>query len=76
VAQTLESMQTYYHQHHEFFISRGLPNFNHPQLLPLRFPVAQLIEIMPREQLLDQIKQNQYITRVYIDETMHHSNSR
>lgn len=76
VAQTLESMQTYYYQHHEFFKSRDLPNFNHPQLLPLRFPVAQLIETMPREQLLDQIKQHQYITRVYIDETMHHSNSR
>lgn len=76
VAEALESMQTYYHQHHEFFKSRGLPNFNHPQLLPLRFPVAQLIETMPREQLLDQIRQHQYITRVYIDETMHHSNSR
>ena len=76
VAKKLESMQTYYYQHHEFFKSRGLPNFNHPQLLPLRFPVAQLIETMPREQLLDQIRPHQYITRVYIDETMHHSNSR
>jgi hypothetical protein len=62
----LAGMQNYYNTHQEFFQSRGYTKFNDPRLLPLRFPVAQLIETMPREQLLEEIKQQQYINRVYI----------
>jgi hypothetical protein len=62
----LNNMQTYYVAHQDFFKKRGYNTFNDPRLLPLRFPVAQLIETMPREQLLQEIKQRQQVSRVYI----------
>jgi hypothetical protein len=62
----LSNMQTYYVAHQDFFKQRGYSTFNDPRLLPLRFPVAQLIETMPREQLLQEIKQRQQVSQVYI----------
>lgn len=62
----LNHMRDYYNQRQEFFQQQGYTTFNDPRLLPLRFPVAQLIETMPREQLLEEIKQQQYVNRVYI----------
>jgi len=62
----LVRMREYYNTHQEFFQSRGYTKFDDPRLLPLRFPVAQLIETMPRQQLLTEIKQRQYVSRVYI----------
>lgn len=67
-------MQQYYLQHYDFFVSRGLSQFDHVKLQPLQFPVAQLIETVSREQQIQDIKQRQFITKVYIDETMHHTN--
>jgi hypothetical protein len=62
----LERMQQYYNTQQQFFQSRGYTTFNDPRLLPLRFPVAQLIETMPREQLLQEIQQRQQVSQVYI----------
>jgi len=62
----LENMREYYHTHQDFFKAQGYSEFNDPRLLPLRFPVAQLVETMPREQLLQEIKQRQQVSRVYI----------
>jgi hypothetical protein len=62
----LDSMQTYYNVHQEFFKKLGYDSLHDPRLLPLRFPVAQLIETMPREQLLQEIKQRQQVSRVYV----------
>jgi len=62
----LENMQLYYNSHLEYFQKQGYNKFDDPRLLPLRFPVAQLIETMPRQQLLEEIKQRQYVNRVYI----------
>jgi hypothetical protein len=62
----LKSMQEYYNTHQEFFKSQGYDKFNDPRLLPLRFPVAQLVETMSRDQLLEEIKQRQHVSRVYI----------
>lgn len=62
----LQLMQDYYSTHQNFFQSQGYHKFNDPKLLPLRFPVAQLIESMPREQLLQEIQQRQHVSRVYI----------
>jgi hypothetical protein len=76
VDKVLQNMQQYYQAHRDFFIERSLLDFNHVKLLPLQFPVAKLIETVPREQLFKDIQQRQHVTRVYIDETMHHSNSR
>lgn len=62
----LLTMQEYYNTRQDFFKSCGYTTFNDPRLLPLRFPVAQLVETMSREQLLEEIKQRQHVSRVYI----------
>jgi hypothetical protein len=69
-AQTLDkhraSMQQYYNKHQEFFHSRGFGSFDDIRLQPLRFPVAQLIETMPRTQLLQEIAARQQVTNIHI----------
>ena len=72
----LQNMQQYYQAHRDFFAERGYQQFDHVKLQPLQFPVARIIETVPREQLIKHIQQRQLVTRVYIDETMHHTNSR
>ncbi len=67
IANKLQRMEEYYYQHLEFFKSRGYPTFQDSRLLPLRFPVAKLIDTMPREQLLKEIQLRQYVTKVYIE---------
>ena len=66
VADKLVRMQAYYNQHREFFFDQGFVTFQDPRLLPLRFPVAELIETMPRHELLAAIRQQQQITQVNI----------
>jgi hypothetical protein len=56
----------YFNQHIDFFHNRGYNSYHDPRLLPLRFPVAQLVETMPREQLLEEIRKRQTVTKVYI----------
>ena len=72
----LQNMQQYYKEHYDFFAERGYQSFDHVKLQPLQFPVAKIIETVPREQLIKDIQQRQLVTRVYIDETMHHPDSR
>jgi hypothetical protein len=48
----------------EFFKNKGYTQFQDPRLLPLRFPVAELIETQPRDQLIEAIKQHQHVTQV------------
>jgi len=66
VSDKLVRMQDYYNQHREFFFDQGYTTFQDPRMLPLRFPVAQLVETMPRDQLLEQIRQRQTVTQVTI----------
>lgn len=66
VADKLARMQAYYNQHREFFFDQGFTTFQDPRLLPLRFPVAQLIETMPRHELIAAIRQYQQVTQVTI----------
>jgi hypothetical protein len=66
VADKLVRMQAYYNQHREFFFDQGFVTFQDPRLLPLRFPVAELIETMPRHELLTAISQHQQVTQVTI----------
>jgi hypothetical protein len=70
----LKNMQQYYQEHYDFFAERGYQQFDHVKLQPLQFPVASIIETVPREQIINNIQQRQLVTRVYIDETMHHTN--
>jgi hypothetical protein len=67
VDSTLENMLQYYIKNQEFFNSQGFAKFEDPRLLPLRFPVAELIETLPRDQLLKEIAQRQSITKVYFE---------
>jgi len=64
LSEKLCRMQEYYNQHRDFFFDQGFTTFQDPRLLPLRFPVAELIETVPRDQLLHKIAQRQHITRV------------
>jgi hypothetical protein len=66
LSEKLCRMQEYYKQHREFFFDQGFTTFQDPRLLPLRFPVAQLKETMPREQLLTEIQRRQHVSKVYI----------
>ena len=67
VQNKIASMKEHYAAHQKFFYSRGYDRFDDPRLLPLRFPVAQLIETIPREQLLKEIQQRQHVAKVYIE---------
>ena len=66
IAKRLAHMEQYYQQHQEFFCKQGYTKFDHPRLLPFKFPVAELIENMPRQQLIDKIRQHQVVTKVEI----------
>jgi hypothetical protein len=59
-------MQHYYTTHQQFFHSRGFVSFDDPLLQPLRFPVAQLIDTMPRDRLLQEIAARQHVSQVQI----------
>jgi len=65
-AMTRARMQHFYDTHQQFFHSRGFVSFDDPLLQPLRFPVAQLIETMPRAQLLQEIAARQHVSQVQI----------
>ena len=64
VSEKLCRMQDYYNQHRGFFLDRGFVTFQDPRLLPLRFPVAELIETMSKQQLIQEISKRQHITQV------------
>ena len=62
----LNSMKTYYNTHKKFFNKYRFTDFNDPRLLPLKFPVAELANPYDKEKLLDQIRQRQYVNKIYI----------
>lgn len=57
-------MKRYYQEHHGFFVERGYNSFDDPRLLPLRFPVAELITLRDEAFLIEAIAQQQHITQV------------
>lgn len=67
IAEKIARMKEYYLNHSTFFHTCGYTEFQDSRLLPLRFPVAELIETMPREQLLKEIQQRQRVTKVTIE---------
>jgi len=66
-AHTSIEMQKYFDCNLDFFKRHGYTEFNHPRLLPLRFPLAQLVETIPRDQILKEIQERQLITKVYLE---------
>jgi len=60
----LINIKTYYQQHQDFFFEHGYTVVDDPRLLPLRFPVAKLIETQDRDQLIKAVAQKQHITNI------------
>ena len=65
--QKIQRMKQYHAQQQDFFQSNGHPEFDNPRLLPLKFPVAQLVTDLSREQIIADIAARQHINRVYIE---------
>jgi hypothetical protein len=59
-------MRQYFTQHREFFFEQGYASFEDPRLLPLRFPVAELISQQHPTELIAAVAEQQYITQVIL----------
>jgi hypothetical protein len=57
-------MRDYFQQHREFFFEKGYTTIDDPRLLPLRFPVAELIYKEDPAILVQAMAQRQHITQV------------
>ena len=60
-------MAKYMRAHEKFFLDRGIENVYNTRALPLRFPLAELVETQSRNALIAEIAQRQHIKRVYIE---------
>ena len=60
----LPAMEHYFQQHREFFVAQGIENVYNTQVLPMRYPVADLEDSRSPAELISLIAQRQYITRV------------
>jgi len=60
-------MAKYIKEHTQFFLDQGIDTVYNTRALPLRFPLAQLVETRSRSALLAEIAQYQYIKRVTIE---------
>jgi len=63
----LPEMKRYLQQHRDFFVAQGIESVYNVKALPLRFPVADLRDSRSPTELIQQIAQRQYITRVSIE---------
>lgn len=60
-------MRHYFHKHQDFFFEQGYTSFDDPRLLPLRFPVAELITDTDTVTIIEAIAQRQHITQVTLE---------
>jgi hypothetical protein len=67
INEKLSMIETYFKDHVRFFHSRGYSTFKDPRLMPLRFPVAEIIETMPRKQLIKEIQKRQRVTKITVE---------
>ena len=63
----LPVMENYIQQHRDFFVARGIENVYNTNALPMRYPVADLEDSRSQQELIDLIKQRQYVTKVSIE---------
>jgi hypothetical protein len=61
----LDSIDRYFHQHREFFMTKNIHTPQDYRAMPYRFRVAQLESTWPRSQIIELIAQNQLITDIY-----------
>jgi hypothetical protein len=64
ISDKIVRMRHYFHEHREFFFEQGYTVFDDPRLLPLRFPVAELIFKEDPAIIVEAIGQRQHITQV------------
>jgi hypothetical protein len=64
ISDKIVRMKDYYNLHRDFFFERGYGSFDDPRLLPLRFPVAELVTDLAPADLITTIAQQQCITQV------------
>ena len=67
IKERLTQLEEYYTVHQDYFQSLGYAGFSNARLLPLRFPVAELVGNTDKEKLLEQIRQHQQVTRVTLE---------
>ena len=67
LSEKIPAMTSYYQEHHNFFVAKGITSVYNVQALPLRFPVAELEHTLDRNNLLNQISNRQYITQVTLE---------
>ena len=60
-------IQQYINEHQDFFVARGITNVYNTQARPVRFPVADLIYLGNRDQLLDDIASRQWVQQAIIE---------
>jgi hypothetical protein len=60
-------MAKYMKEHQQFFLDHGIDTVYNTRALPLRFPLAQLVETVSRSALLAEIAQRQHVNRVTIE---------
>lgn len=66
IVKNLSLTRQYFQQHQDFFLARGYETYDDVRLLPLYFPVADIIEDQPRDQLIANIAQQQTIKKIYM----------
>lgn len=59
-----EKIKNYYDKHRDFFENKGL-DFNHPYLRLGKLPMADLEIDINKDEVLELLKQHQYVKRVY-----------
>jgi hypothetical protein len=62
----IKKLIDYYNRHNEFFIRHDINEFYDARILPLKFPVAEIVTSYSKEQLLEQIQQRQHVNKVYL----------
>jgi hypothetical protein len=60
-------MKQYFLENRDFFIARDIQSVYDIRALPLRFPVADLIDVRSQEEIISLIRLNQYVKQVTID---------
>lgn len=63
----LSSMNEYIQEHSDFFIAHSIENVYNVRAMPYRFPVADVIWNGTEEELLEKIRQQQYISSIRLE---------
>jgi len=63
----IKNMQEYFLKNQEFFRQQGYDFFNHVDLLPYRYPVANLAKHHDKDEIMNTIRSRQLVNKVYLE---------